>query len=65
MSELTPCNYCSLKTIKRRAEKHGLKVTVIGGTVYAHPPDVTEPAKAEGDKYWTAWMMEITDYCVC
>ena len=75
MSELTPCNYCSLSRIKRRAEDDGFKVTIIpdsqdglaanGMAVYVHSPDVTDPAKAEGDKYWTAWMMEVTDHCVC
>jgi len=50
MSELTPCNYCTLKRIKEHAKENGLKVTLLtenwfdeltGGTsVYVHPKDI-------------------------
>ena len=45
MSELTRCNYCSLKDIRARAEKSSRTVTVLlgsrGGTdVFVHPSNV-------------------------
>ena len=62
MSELTPCNYCTLEGIKRRNK--GKKVKL-------------RPAKKE-DKYFLggydvyidgeksgAWFMEVSDRCVC
>lgn len=75
MSELTPCNFCSLSDIKYRAKQRGQVVTTLiddaGWTdVYVHPSDVTElPAKRghddEWSKYQVASMMKITDHCVC
>jgi hypothetical protein len=72
MSELTPCNYCSLRNIRRRAERKGLNVTLrhegSGTTVYIHPSDVTEfPLREDGepDEYFAAWFMALTDHCVC
>lgn len=72
MGELTPCNHCSLNGIKWRAKQKGLKVTVRsedGGTmVYVHPPEVTEfPRRPDGEpsKYFVAWLMGVTDHCVC
>lgn len=73
MSELTPCNYCSLNNIKRRAEQDGMIVTTrldsAGWTaVYVHPPRVNLPKNDSHDKpspYRVALMMEITDHCVC
>lgn len=44
MSELTPCNHCTLENIRYRAEKKGLTVTLLsnrgGLDVYVHPLDV-------------------------
>jgi hypothetical protein len=65
MSELTPCNYCSLKKIKIRAEKEGKIVTAVGQDIYIHPPEVERKDLHEDGPYWAAWMMEITDHCVC
>lgn len=60
MSEMTPCNYCTLKRVRVDAKKSGTKVEVKAGT---------------GDwKGWTVvyengeathYMMEISDHCVC
>lgn len=72
MSELTPCNFCSLNRIKYRAKQRGRLVTTrseSGWTVvYVHPPDVTEfPRREDGEpsEYFAASMMKITDHCVC
>jgi len=63
VSELTPCNYCELQRIKRRAEQDGATVTVT--------------REMEGDfKGWytvrrsdkpvpVARMMALSDHCVC
>ena len=74
MSELTPCNYCNLQEIKRNAKKKGFKVTKLSGDfglggvdVFAHPKNVKIDPKDEEqrEKYFRAWMMEISDSCCC
>lgn len=76
MSELTPCNYCTLQRIKRNAIRDGKVVTVlpggIGRDVYVHPPDVVIPKGTDSDDYatgsppyWIASMMEIGSSCEC
>lgn len=71
MSELTPCNHCTLKRIRRRAEKEGKKVTLVGNrgwtTAYVHPKDIdikTLSAK-QREPYFAASFMALTDYCCC
>ena len=78
MSELTQCNYCSLRHIKADAQRRGKKVTILsdarwgmgGVNVYVHPKGVVI-AKLEGGeegarkKYFVSWMMELTAHCVC
>jgi len=69
MSELTPCNYCSLYWIKHRAKKNGKQVTTEWRNgwleVYVHPADVTITTDEERDQYRQASMMALTDHCVC
>ena len=72
MSELTPCNYCSLSRIKQRADKKGWQVTTKpdghGWTaVYVHPPEIKDfpDDDNEPSEYFAASMMRITDHCVC
>ena len=74
MSELTQCNYCLLKHIKKRAKEKRMKVTVratnwgLGGfDVFMHPKDIViDPKNVEQrNQYFQSWMMEITDHCVC
>lgn len=70
MSELTPCNYCSLRQIRKSAKRRGQRVSLRSQTdhghwpkgqdVYLHPPG-ERPAK----KWWVGWLAEITDHCVC
>lgn len=79
MSELTSCCHCSLKGIESRAKARGLVITKLpskfmGGTdVFVHPPNIviTElegwnvPDHPIREKYFSAWMMQITEFCVC
>ena len=80
MSELTQCNFCSLKEIKRRAKKEGLRVTKLrnnkygGIDIFVIPKDIAitpildslkQPASLEHKKYFQAWFMKLTSHCVC
>ena len=78
MSELTQCNFCSLKSIRKRAKQLGQKVTVLhdakwgmgGVNVYVHPPSLQIkdlPCGEDGErkKYRVAWFMEVGDSCSC
>jgi hypothetical protein len=77
MSELTPCNYCNLAGIKHEAKLKKQKVTIVpskgkvgslgGVEVYVHPRGVFIEAltMSQAKRYWVAWMMKITDHCVC
>lgn len=75
MSELTPCNYCSLQRIKRGAKEQGAKVYVrpsefMGGyDVFVVPKgeklDTSIGKDGNHGYQWEAWFMEITDRCVC
>lgn len=78
MSELTTCNYCSLKYRRAEAKEVGSKVTLRaskhgGYDVFEHPSTVTIPKdyQHEDDKvggpsqYWRAWYMALSDKCCC
>jgi len=70
MSELTPCNYCTLRRIKRRAEGNDMIVTLLNGDVYVHPSSVVIKELSGGEdgereQYWRTWFMGLTDHCVC
>jgi len=69
MSELTPCNYCSLNSIKRRADRNGKRVTTQWRNgwleVYVHPSDVKIVNDKDREKYRQGSMMALTDHCVC
>lgn len=75
MSELTRCNFCSLRVMKILAKESGLKVTVLkdaswglgGSNVYVHPAGVDVRKLVEGErvKYRGAWMQEIGKSCEC
>lgn len=73
MSELTPCNYCTLRRLRSSAESQGKVVTLRRGStvptdesfphsisVYVHRPD-EEPAEG----HFSAWFAELTDHCCC
>ena len=75
MSELTPCNYCTLKRLKLSAKETGNRVVVKqskkkvivgmpGFDVYVLPnrSNLTESNKKQ---YWICWFGDLTDHCVC
>ena len=62
MSELTECNYCSLKDMKRRAAARGVEVITeqgrsnMVGWISARYSDQDEPS---------AYFAQLTSECVC
>jgi len=62
MSELTECNYCILRKIKRDAKEKGKKVKIRKGT-YTDSLGPGKDVYVEGEK--VAWFWELTDHCVC
>jgi len=66
MSELTICNYCTLRGIRAEAERRGKVVTLRrgwrGGTdVLVHDKN----AKPDRERDFQAWLMEVSDRCCC
>lgn len=58
MSELTQCNFCSLRSMKQRAKERGVTV-IMGkdeGWITARYSDEAEPSR---------WFLQLTDHCVC
>ncbi len=51
------CNYCSLKRIKKEAEKEGKKTEVFGSDDGGKDVFV--------DDKFVYWFMELGDHCVC
>ena len=74
MSELTPCNYCKMRTIKATARReHKLVIThphpmgswKTGVDVYSVPDHGERWVNKPHKKFWVAWFAELTDHCVC
>jgi hypothetical protein len=75
MSELTQCNYCSLRQIRKQAKSDGMKVTIRvgwngGKDIYVHPkeiviPNVNGDKNPLRDKYCHNWMQSIGSSCSC
>jgi hypothetical protein len=69
MSELTPCNHCSLNRIKYHAKRDGKQVTTQWRNgwleVYVHPIGIQITTDEDRDRYRQASMMALTDHCVC
>lgn len=66
MSGLTPCNRCTLNSIRAPARASGKKVTLKpgkdGGTDCLVHPCGVEPSREE---HFVAWFMELTPGCAC
>lgn len=63
MSELTECNYCTLRAMMARAKARGEIITTRpaknGGVECAtHKPE-------EKPTRWDTWFMELPDHCCC
>ncbi len=78
MSELTPCNYCTLKGIRARAIENDNHVYLhrktweLGGIdIYVAPEGVALPQSGVGEgsefhkQYWVCWFMKIPESCCC
>ena len=71
MSELTSCNYCNLQRYKRQAKEQNARLYLRGQDVFIVPKgqklDMTVDPKTGNHTsgQWVAWLMEITDHCVC
>jgi hypothetical protein len=71
MSTLTTCNFCSLRSIRARADKDGKIVDVRpadgGLAVFVRRPEVTPDYRSpdDGNTQWVAWFMSLSDGCVC
>jgi hypothetical protein len=71
MSELTPCNFCSLRGYRERARRTGREVVVRaaaeGRGRWPKGMDVfmVKPGEAPGKGDRIAWFMELTDKCAC
>ena len=70
MSELTPCNYCTLQRMKRAAKLNGERVVMVrakeiqglgGMDVYVLPKGEKKLEK----KYFRAWFMALGNRCEC
>lgn len=73
MSELTPCNYCTLQKIKERAKKDSKVVSLKSQpiehfpkaqAVFVHPKKTHNELRFQA-KYQVAWFVELSDHCVC
>jgi hypothetical protein len=74
MSELTPCNFCTMSWLRRRAKQEHKQVVVRskplshgGKVMFSKGLDVYvvkkggKPSKSN----WRYWFAELTDHCVC
>ena len=67
MSELTRCNYCTLKIIKARAKKERKPVKVVSAKYEGELEQFSSmgglDVLVDGEK--VAWFMAVSDHCVC
>lgn len=61
MSELTPCNFCSLRRLRRDVEARGNYVELAPGSIGT----VAYEVDAKGNRKWRAAFVEITKECAC
>lgn len=74
MSELTPCNYCNLKSIKA-SQPEGSRIELVSNNgwidVYVVPVGETLDTRQEPktgnhlSKQWKASLMKVSDHCCC
>lgn len=71
---MSTCNFCRLKSIRKRAKKNNKKVTLFlnrdgfgGVDIYVYPKDINFKTlnEKEKEKYHACWFMEIGDHCTC
>jgi hypothetical protein len=60
-----------LRRIKEHAKQKGQSVTLVsrqlGVEVYRHPKgvNVRQLSNRRRERYFSAWLLELTDHCVC
>lgn len=68
------CNFCCLKSIRKRAKKNNKKVTLLpnrdgfgGIDVYVYPKSINFNTLNEKEKigYHACWFMGIGNHCTC
>lgn len=62
MSELTRCNWCSLREMRAKAKRRGARVIVENGTGDFTDWKVVSYSDRELP---SAYFMELSDHCVC
>ena len=78
MSQLTQCNYCSLKQYKSKARKNNQAIRLVdnpgvikGIDVLISPKGLRLPRLGSDERdafikrYFVAWFMELGDHCEC
>lgn len=66
MSELTPCNYCTLKYFKRLYEKDGTKIiTRLATTGSFEGWIAVVKVSPDGTEEEIGWFMSLSNHCVC
>lgn len=81
MSDMTPCNYCNLKAIRKRNKGKGMTIRLttegvdsrLGGVnVIVYPSTLRIPPYKQAEErakflkdHFVAWFMELTGYCCC
>jgi hypothetical protein len=65
MSELTPCNRCSLTRMQRHARARGADVIVKAITDEADPMHGWTSARYSDEPEPTAWFWVLPDRCAC
>lgn len=71
MSELTPCNFCTLRGIRRHlppGKKVVLRPEALGGLkdgVACYVVDADVPDEDVSGPGWVSWFMELSDECCC
>lgn len=66
---MSACNHCTMKRLQQSAKEKGkrvvripsIKMGSLGGMEIYMLRKGEKPSKAN----WVAWMMEVTDSCVC
>ena len=71
MSELTQCNYCGYKIIKKCAKEKSWVVTkrpanwkLAGTDYFIHPKGIEINAETR-EEYFVAWFQELSNQCCC
>lgn len=69
MSEMTQCNFCSLRRYKERAEKTGMTIRLVKRPSQGFPDGLDihklKPGEEPNKKNKIGWFAKLTDHCCC